>query len=101
MSTKVDSESLKRGIVMRIALLAFGLCVSATLLQVLRLLNNPPTPDIFTRSRPYLHAVQPFAFVQPVVALALLGLLIYGVYDTVRTFMRYRKSKQDEQEMFP
>jgi hypothetical protein len=40
------------------------------------------------------------ALVPPLVLLALLGLIAYGIYDAIRLFGRYRKSQRDDQ-MFP
>jgi hypothetical protein len=41
------------------------------------------------------------ACVPPLVTLMVAGLLIYGLYGIIQTYMRYRKSRQDDQEMSP
>jgi len=35
------------------------------------------------------------------VELVIAGLLIFWLYKIIQTYMLYRKSKQDDQEMFP
>jgi hypothetical protein len=96
-----DSEKLKQGLVMRIGLVVVG-CVIASILAVVipALYLAPVRSEVFTGPPPPPPPVPLTAYLPPVIMLALLILIVYGIYDAIRMFMRYRKSQQDEQ-MFP
>jgi hypothetical protein len=101
-SAEATTDQLKLGLVRRIMVLLFGCVASAVLLGLLPLLYLAPTTvEVATRTRPAQDAPPIGAVVTPVVALALLGLIAYGVYDAVRMSMRLRSRQREEQQMFP
>jgi hypothetical protein len=82
--------------------LLFGCVASAVLMGFLPLLHLAPmTAEAATRTRPIQDAPPIGAVVSPVVALALLGLIAFGVYDAVRLNMRLRSRQREDQQMFP
>jgi hypothetical protein len=100
-SMQTTTERLKLSLIKRIVVLLFG-CIAATIiLNVLPLLYfTPISAEASTRTRPAADTAPVGAFVVPAVTLLLVGLLAYGIYDAIRMFLRYRKSQQDEQQMF-
>ena len=102
MPAEATTDELKLGLIKRILILIFGCFASAALLGVLPLLYLAPmTAEVTERTRPAQDAPPIGAFVSPAVALALLGLIAYGVYDAIRMFMRLRSRQREDQQMFP
>lgn len=100
-SKQTTTENLKLSLIKRIVLLFFG-CIAATIiLNALPLLYfTPISAEVSTRTRTATDAPPIGALVVPIVTLLLVGLLAYGIYDVLRMFLRYRKSGQDDQQMF-
>ncbi len=100
-STEPTTESLKLSLIKRVVLLIFGCIASMTIIGAFPLLYLiPVSAEVSTRTRSIPDTVPIGAFMPPVLTLVILGLMAYGIYDAIRMFIRYRKSRQDDQQMF-
>jgi hypothetical protein len=104
---QITTEKLQQRLVKRIVQVA-ACCIAAFILVVvLPALSLAPTPlspllDSSHGSAPSspLLAHPSLAWILVVVAVILLGPILYGVYDIARIFLALRSSRQDDQ-MFP
>ena len=95
------TESLNLSLIKRIVFLLSGCIASMVILGALPLLYLVPvSAEVSTRTRSSSDMLPAGAFVPPVLTIVLLGLIAYGIYDAIRMFIRYRKSRQDDQQMF-
>lgn len=100
-SIQTTTENLKLSLIKRIIVLFFGCIASTIVLNALPLLYfTPISAEGSPRTRLATDTAPIGAFIAPVVTLLLIGLLVYGIYDVIRVFLRYRKSQQDDQQMF-
>jgi hypothetical protein len=100
-SIESTTESLKLSLIKRVVLLIFGCIASTIVLGALPLLYLVPvSAEVSTRIRSSSDMLPAGAFVPPVLTIVMLGLIAYGIYDAIRMFIRYRKSRQDDQQMF-
>jgi len=104
---RVTTKQLQQRLVKRIAQVV-AICIAAFILAVvLPGLSLGPTPlspllDSSHGSAPTssLLAHPGLAWIPMIVAVILLGPILYGIYDSVRIFLALRSREQDEQ-MFP
>ena len=106
--TRVTTEDLKRKLIQRVVLFVFGLVLAAVVTGMLSsLFRTMASPDIIRPPRPGREAIPGpegitfMTFAPPLVTIVIAGLLIYGLYSIIEIYMRYRKSQQDDREMFP
>lgn len=100
-SIETTTERLKLSLIKRVVLLFFGCIASTILLGALPLLYLVPvSAEVSTRTRATPDTAPIGVFVEPVLMLFLLGLIAYGIYDAIRIFIRYRKSRQEDHQMF-
>ena len=101
------TEDLRLGLIKRAVLLVFGCIatsVGAVILPALYFVavrtetSYSVTPG--TAPVPQPPSLSFGAFIPPLVLLALVGLIIYGIFDMIRVYGLYRKSQQNDQ-MFP
>jgi hypothetical protein len=99
--TQTTTERLKLNLIKRVVWLFFGCLASAILLSAVRSFYLvPDNAEVYTRTRVVVETVPTREFLQPLLLLVVLGLIAYGIYDVIRLFMRYRRSQQDDQQMF-
>jgi hypothetical protein len=102
-NVKSPTETLRLKVIKRVIVLIFGCLLTSVFAAVLPLLylvtvraegtvgDTPPPPP----------SIPIGAYIPPVVLLALVIALAYGLYDAIQLFLQYRKSKQMDEVMFP
>lgn len=101
---KTPTEQLRLKVIKRSLLLIGGIILSCALTFVLPLLYlTPIRVETSTGAAPSgAEMAFPFAALISVIMLAALGAaLLYVLYDVIRLFIQYRKSKQMDEVMFP
>jgi hypothetical protein len=116
---KSATDQLRTKVLQRVVLLTFGCITSCLALMIIPLLYvmplkgemDAPVPVQITSAGPADVMAQPIpitpepfpiaALIPPIILLVLFCLIAYGVYDGISLFMRYRKSKEMDELMFP
>lgn len=98
LKNQTNTDSLRLKVVQRILLLVFGCIVTgaATLFMpgLYYFLARTETPPS-TSTSPFI------AIIPLVILLLLVAGLGYALYDAIRLFMQYRRSKEMDEVMFP